>query len=148
MDSIVTLPQLFIISGMILLFTELVIGLQAGFDLVLIGSILILSGIVGILTGNVTLMLILASVLSIAYIAVGRNMIRQKITVITKKTNIDKLMGSTGLVVRSITPDTAGIVRVNDEDWRATSSQVLYEKDQVKITGLEGVTVHVEKTNQ
>jgi len=145
MDTLITLPQLFVITGLILLFTELAIGLQAGFDLVLIGSILILSGIIGLLIGNQLLMLIVASILSLAYILIGRNLIRQKITIITKKTNIDKLIGSTGIVIRSITPDTPGLIRVNDEDWRASSDQILYDKDKVKIVAIEGVTVLVKK---
>lgn len=148
METFITLPQLFIISGLLLLFTELIIGLQSGFDLVLIGSILILSGITGLLTGNVSIMLIIASVLSLAYILIGRNLIRQKITVITKKTNIDKLIGAKGIVIRSITPDTPGIIRLNDEDWRATSSDVLYEKDKVEVISIEGVTLHVTKVDK
>lgn len=145
METLITLPQLFIISGLLLLFTELIIGLQSGFDLVLIGSILILSGIIGLLTGSASIMLIIASILSLAYILIGRNLIRQKITVITKKTNIDKLIGAKGIVIRSITPDTPGIIRLNDEDWRATSHDILYEKDKVEVISIEGVTLNVKK---
>jgi membrane protein implicated in regulation of membrane protease activity len=141
----ITVPQLFVIAGLLLVLAELLVGIQTGFDLVLIGSILIVSGFVGILLDNVVLMLILASVLSVLYIAVGRNKIRQRITTVTKKTNIDKLIGAGGVVVRSITPDTAGLVRVNDEDWRASAEEVLYEKDSIIVEGIEGVTLIVRK---
>jgi membrane protein implicated in regulation of membrane protease activity len=148
MDQLVTIPQLFVIAGLLLVLAELLVGIQSGFDLVLIGSIMIVSGFVGMFTGSTALMLILATVLSILYIAVGRQRIRQKITTVTKKTNIDKLIGAGGVVVRSITPDTAGLVRVDDEDWRASAEEVLYERDAVVVEGIEGVTLLVRKLSK
>lgn len=148
MDQVVTIPQLFVIVGLLLVLAELLVGIQSGFDLVLIGSILVVSGFAGMLTGSIPLMLVLATLLSILYIAVGRNRIRQKITTVTKKTNIDKLMGATGTVIRSVTPDTPGLVRINDEDWRASSEEVLYERDTVAVEGIEGVTLIVRKLSK
>lgn len=149
MDYLITIPQLFVIAGLLMVLAELLVGIQTGFDLVLIGSILVISGFAGIFTNSTALMLVLATVLSILYIAVGRNKIRQKITtVVTKKTNIDKLVGSTGTVIRSVTPDTAGLVRVNDEDWRASAEEILYERDTVTVEGIEGVTLIVRKLSK
>ena len=65
--------------------------------------------------------------------------------VITKHTNIDKLIGDTGVVIRSITPDTAGMVRLGDEDWRASSPEIIYEKEKVEVLNIEGVTLKVFK---
>lgn len=148
MDQLVTIPQLFVIAGLLLVLAELLVGIQSGFDLVLIGSILVISGFVGMFTGSTPLMLVLATALSILYIAVGRNKIRQKITTVTKKTNIDKLIGANGVVVRSVTPDTAGLVRVNDEDWRASAEEILYEREAVTVEGIEGVTLIVRKLSK
>lgn len=145
MDQLVTIPQLFVIAGLLLVLAELLVGIQSGFDLVLIGSILVISGFVGMFTGSTVLMLVLATALSILYIAVGRNRIRQKITTITKKTNIDKLIGANGVVVRSITPDTPGLVRVDDEDWRASAEEIIYERDGIIVESIEGVTLRVRK---
>lgn len=98
MDQVVTFPQLFVVAGLLLILAELIVGIQAGLDLVLIGSILFVSGFIGMFTDSVPLMLILATALSILYIAVGRNKIREKVVIVTKKTNIDKLVGSIGTV--------------------------------------------------
>jgi membrane protein implicated in regulation of membrane protease activity len=147
MDQFVTIPQLFVIAGLLLMLAELLVGIQTGFDLVLIGSILVVSGFVGMLTST-PIMLVVATVLSVLYIAVGRKQIRQKITTVTKKTNIDKLIGAGGVVVRTITPDTAGLVRVNDEDWRATAEEILYERDPIIVEGIEGVTLIVRKLSK
>ena len=148
MDQLVTIPQLFVIVGLLLVLAELLVGIQSGFDLVLIGSILIVSGFAGMLVDSTELMLVLATALSILYIAVGRKRIRQKITTVTKKTNSDKLIGAGGVVVRSITPDTAGLVRVDDEDWRASAEEILYEREAVTVEGIEGVTLIVRKLSK
>lgn len=149
MDSITAiLPQLFIVIGLLMVLAELVLGIQTGFDLLLIGSIMVVSGFAGLLTGSEFLMLLLAITLSVIYIAIGRKRIRQKITVVTKKTNIDKLLGATGTVERGINPEVAGIVRVNDEKWRASAEEVLYEGDSVTIEAIEGVTIIVRKLSK
>lgn len=149
MDELtITVPQLFVIGGLLLILAELLVGIETGFDLVLIGSILIVSGFVGIFTDSTTLMLILATVLSVLYIAVGRKQVRQKITTVSKRTNIDKLIGATGTVVRTITPDTAGLVRVNDEDWRASADEIIYEQATVVVDAIEGVTLIVHSLSK
>ena len=127
---------------------ELGVGIETGLDLVLIGSILIMSGFAGLFFSSTVLALVLATALSIVYIAIGRKKIKQKITTVTKKTNIDKLMGATATVIRDINPDTAGIVRIDDEKWRAAAQEVLYEGDVVTIEGIEGVTVIVRKLDK
>lgn len=134
------------IAGLVLILLELVIGIEAGFDLVLIGTILLGSGLLGSYTDNLEMALVVAAVLSFVYILFGRNLIKKKIIVLTRKTNIDKLVGQKGVVIRSITPDTAGLVRVDDEDWRANSDEVLYEKDRIEVIGLEGVSLNVRKS--
>lgn len=131
-----------------MILAELGVGIETGFDLVLIGSILIISGFAGLFFGSTLLALLLASVLSVVYIAVGRKKIKRKITTVTKKTNIDKLMGATGTVLRDVNPDAAGIVKVGDESWRASADEVLYEGDIVTIDAVEGVTVIVRKLNK
>lgn len=137
--------QSMILLGIGAVALELFVGIQTGFDLVLLGSILLLGGVTGILTGSLPLALIISSILAVAYIAYGRKAIRQKVLVVTHHTNIDKLIGKKGIVIRSITPDTAGMVRVDDEDWRATASQTLFEKDKIQVEAIEGVSLVVAK---
>lgn len=142
-----SLPQIFIILGLLAVLAELIVGIDTGFDLVIIGSIFILSGFLGNFFDNPMILLALVSVLSCLYFIFGRSLLRKKLISLTKHTNIDKLIGKTGLVIRAITPDTAGLVRVDDEDWRATSDKIIYDKQRVKITAIEGVTLIVNKIN-
>lgn len=143
----ISLPQIFVIIGLLMILAELIVGIDTGFDLLLIGSIFVVSGLVGILFGpaGVWISVILAIILAILYIAFFRSRIKRRITVATSKTNIDKLIGATGTVVRQVSPGTAGIVRVDDEQWRASADEVLYDGDIVVINAVEGVTVIVEK---
>jgi len=148
MDGVITLPHIFVVLGLLMVLAELVVGIQTGLDLVLIGSIMVLSGLVGLFFNSAEVALLLASVLGIVYITVGRKKIKRRITTITRKTNIDKVIGATATVVRDITPDSAGIVRHDDEQWRATADEILYEGDVVTIEAIEGVTVIVSKLSK
>lgn len=140
-----TISQLLIIVGLLAILSELFIGIQTGFDLVLIGSILVLSGFIGTVT-NLVVALTIAVILSLVYLLYGRTFIRSKLQILTtRKTNIDRLIGQTAIVVRTITPHAAGMIKLGDEDWRADSDETLYEKDKVKVISIEGVTLKVEK---
>ncbi len=137
--------QILIIVGLLLILAELFAGFSTGFDLVLIGTTLLVGGAIGLFFENEPLAIVAASVLCFLYIALGRTRIKKQLIVLTHKTNIDKLLGKTGIVVRSITPSTAGLVRLDDEDWRATSDDLLYEKDKIEVVSIEGVTLRVKK---
>lgn len=143
--SNITLPQVFVIGGLLMILAELIVGIDTGFDLLLIGSILVVSGLIGSLVGGIGLTLILAIAMTLLYIFLFRSKVKARITVATSKTNIDKLIGATGTVVRRIAPDSAGIVRVNDEEWRASADEIIYESDTVVVNAIEGVTVIVQR---
>jgi len=140
-----TLSELFILAGIIFIASELFVGIQTGFDLVLVGISLILGGGLGILSQSQYLATVSTIILFVAYILFGRSTVKRKIIIMTHSTNIDKLIGKKGVVVRSITPNTAGMVRLEDEDWRAISDEVLYEKDQIKVQTISGVSLKVTK---
>lgn len=139
------LIQGMIIAGMALFGVTLLIGIDVGIDLLLVGSIMIVSGFVGLWTNNLTVALVLASILSVLYVIYGRSVIKQKLVVRTQSTNIDKLIGQTGTVKRAIQAGEYGSVKVDDEEWRATSSEEIAVGTKVTIVALQGVTVEVKK---
>jgi len=144
-STMFTIHQFFVIFGLLLALMELVLGVATGFDLVLVGTILIVSGTVGGLFSSIYVTLGTSIILGITYLFFGRSFVKKKIIVITRHTNIDRLIGKTGIVIRSITPDTPGLIRLADEDWRASSSEIIYEKDKVEVQNIEGVTLIVKK---
>lgn len=138
-----TPSQTTIILGLLMVITELFVGIQTGFDLVVIGSILIIGGFLGVATQSFNITLIASSILAIIYLLVGRRLIKQKIIILTQKTNIDKLIEAKGLVIKAIDPHQAGVIRLNDEEWRAISTHSLKPGQKVTVTAIEGVSLIV-----
>jgi len=129
--------------GLGLILVELFIGIETGFDLVLIGIALIVGGGTGNLTSNWELGLLTTITLATAYILFGRKYIKDRLSTDLKPSNVDALKGATGTVTSDISPPQAGKIKVGSEEWRATSSQKLKKGDQVKVIKVEGVTAQV-----
>src|SRR5689334_6742435 len=70
---------LLVFAGAVLVLVEVLLGGFAGFDLVLIGSAFILGGVAGLLTKSPALAYSSAAVLGVAYIAVGRRLVRERL---------------------------------------------------------------------
>ena len=61
------------------------------------------------------------------------------------KTNIDAIIGKHGIVHQRIAKNKAGMVEVEDEQWRARSKEAIDEGEEVEIMGVKGVTLQVRK---
>jgi inner membrane protein len=138
-------PQLTVILGLLFVIAEIVVGIDTSLDLVVIGSVLVFGGFAGILTNNFLVTLVVSSILSVAYIVFGRRLIKKRLRVLTSKTNVDKLIGQTGITTQAITPNKAGTVMLSDEAWRATSSQTISVNTHVQVEAVEGVSLIVKK---
>ena len=138
-----------IIGGALLVLVEVALGGFAGFDLVLIGSCCILGGLAGLLAGNTTAALVLASVLGVLYIAAGRRWVRQRIHRTHTPTNIDALIGQRGLVTAALSAHAPGQVRVRDEIWRARPAEgqpdTVEAGAEVVVERVDGVTLIVRR---
>lgn len=143
-QTILNLTNFLIASGLILILAELIAGIDAGFDLVLIGSILVLSGLLNLFLPNPMTTLIFAAVLSAVYILIGRKLIKKNTSIKTHKTNIDSLIGKKGVVLETITKSDAGLIKVEDEEWRAKAAGRIEKGTEVEVISIEGVTVIVE----
>jgi len=131
--------------GMIFFVICLALGVEAGLDFLLIGSILALSGGLGLLTDSSSAGLVSTILLSLIYVFIGRRIIRKKFSAHGQSTNIDKVIGQKGKVLQAITPDSPGLVKADDEEWRATADHVLPVGEEVIIISVQGVTVTVKK---
>lgn len=143
-QTILNLTNFLLATGLLLILAELIAGIDTGFDLVLIGSILIISGLLNLLLPNPTTTLIFAALLSAVYILIGRKLIRKNTSIKTHKTNIDSLIGKKGTVLETITKSSAGLVKVEDEKWRAKAEKRIEKNSEVEIISIEGVTVIVK----
>jgi len=127
---------------------ELFVGVHTGFDLVLLGISMIIGGLFGNFFHNFQLGLLTASLLTFLYIILGRKVIKNHLNITTTKTNIDSLIGKKALVIKSITPNHCGQIKIFGEIWRAEAEEEIKASEKVKIVGVEGVTLKVIKVRQ
>ena len=137
-------PWILVYLGLGLVVLELIVGVQTGFDLVLIGIALILGGLSGWATGSLTVAIIVSAILSFAYIVFGRKIVKAKISSHSiHHMNTDALVGQKAIVFAEIKPHSPGQVKIKGEVWRAESEQQLKLGEEVEVVGFEGVTLKV-----
>lgn len=135
----------FIIAGLLLALLELVVGVDTGLDLVFIGSAFLIGGFVGWPFHSWLLALIITSIICITYIALGRRYIHRWTAVKLERTNIDAIIGTSGIVVRSIAKNADGLVKVRNEQWRAKAEEDIESGEEIVVKSVSGVTLIVEK---
>lgn len=102
--------------------------------------------IVSLLGGPVWLQTLLFLVVSAVLLALLRPLVRKYVTPKVTATNVDSVVGSTGLVTASIDNVTAaGQVKLGAMEWtaRSTSGAPIPEGTLVKVDRIEGVKVFV-----
>jgi membrane protein implicated in regulation of membrane protease activity len=136
-----------IVTGALLILVEVALGGFAGFDLVLIGSAFIIGGVAGIVLKNPALGFVIAAVLCVLYIGVGRRMVRKRMLTKPMPSNADALIGMKGVVTQRVAPHAPGQVRVRDETWRASlaaeANGPLENGVEITVTAVDGVTLQV-----
>ena len=139
----IPLMSLFLFGGFVLILLELIVGVQMGFDLVLLGSTMVVGGLVGGFFQNDSIGIITTIVLSVVYIFIGRKIIKERLNTKDYKTNADGLVGKTGVVVKAIRPGKAGQVKTGSEVWRAEAEGEIEADTKVKVLDVGGVTLKV-----
>jgi len=104
-----------VIAGAVGILGEVAVGGFSGFDFVLIGSAFVIVGGIGLWVGSPSVGLIVASILCITYVAVGRRFVRRRMHAPNVPTNTDALLGREGIVLQRIAPHQPGQVKINDE---------------------------------
>jgi membrane protein implicated in regulation of membrane protease activity len=81
------------------------------------------------------------------YLAIFRSWLRAKLTVKDQPTNVDALVGKSGIVTKKIAAAEAGMVKVGSEIWRAELAKADDTARDigatVSIESVEGVTLKV-----
>ena len=136
---------IFVGAGLVLVLLELILGVETGFDLVVIGSVFILGGLVTWPFHSWLLTVIVTTVLCVAYVALGRRYVHRWTAVSKAKTNIDAIIGRQGIVLKNIARNVDGRVRVGNEQWRARAEENINEGEEIVVTSVSGVTLIVKK---
>jgi len=136
-----------ILAGALLILAEVSFGGFAGFDLVLIGSAFVVGGVVGLITNSAAAAYLTAAALGVAYIAVGRRLVRQRLTVRhAHPSNVDAVIGRQAVVQQRVGAHEAGMVKVDDEVWRAlpvAGAGPFEAGSLVTVAAVDGVTLQV-----
>ena len=110
---------LLVIGGLICVIIELALGALTGLDLALVGGALTIGGAIGLLAGSARIGLLAGGVLALVYLAIFRSWLKSKLTVKNIASNVDAVVGKTGVVTKRIAPSEPGMVKVGAEVWRA-----------------------------
>lgn len=136
-----------IIAGALAIVAEVVLGVVTGFDLAITGLALVAGGGLGLAFGSAKVGLFAAGAFAFVYLAFFRRTVKSRLTGPNRPTNIDVVLGKTGLVTERIAPHAPGIVRVGDELWRAAlADENAAAKEPgatVVVDSVEGVTLKV-----
>ncbi|OGO36059.1 MAG: hypothetical protein A2147_02555 [Chloroflexi bacterium RBG_16_57_8] len=138
----------FIIVGILLAALELVFGLDTSFDLVITGSVFVIGGLAGWITGAWVVTPVATVVFGVAYIVLGRRYIKRVMGVPKEPTNVDALVGSPGIVLRRVTRRPEGLVRVGHEEWRARAAEDIEAGEEITVISISGVTLLVERSRR
>jgi len=138
---------LLVFAGAVLVLVEVLLGGFAGFDLVLIGSAFILGGVIGLVTKSPALAYASAAVLGVAYIALGRRLVRERLSVSKgHASNVDAVLGREGVVQQRVGAHEPGLVKIGSEVWRAlpVAGAGPFEPGAlITVQGVDGVTLQV-----
>jgi len=138
---------LLIIAGIVCVIIELALGVLTGFDLALAGASLTVGGAVGLLTDSARIGLLSGGILAFIYLAIFRRWLRARLTLRDQPTNVDALLGKTGVVTKKIMASEPGLVKVGSEIWRAELAKADDTAREVgasvNVEAVEGVTIKV-----
>jgi membrane protein implicated in regulation of membrane protease activity len=143
---------LLVFAGAVLILIEVLLGAATGFDFLLLGSAVLLGGVLGLLLHSPAVGLATAGVLSLLYVGVGRRRLRGRLHRPGIPSNTDALLGRTVSVTETVGTDRAGRIKIEGEEWRAQLDGVPGERleagAKAKVTRIDGVTVYVVATGE
>ena len=138
-----------VILGLVMVVMEVVLGVVTGFDLMLLGLSLALGGAVGLAFASTKVGLFAAGAFAFLYLAFVRRRLRDRMSPVTRPTNVDAVLGRTAIVTERIAPHVAGLVRLGDELWRAQlrdegpGASAVEPGATVVVESVDGVTLKV-----
>jgi len=137
---------IFIGVGLIMILLELIIGIETALDLVFTGTACILGGLITLPLNSWVWTIIITVIICFIYIVAGRRYVHKRMAIAGEKTNIDAIIGRTGIVKKDISRTNDGLVKVGYEEWRARSEEDIKEGEEITVTGISGATLIVNKT--
>lgn len=97
-------------------------------------------------TDNITIQVLIFIVVSIISLLITKPFVKKIRTRKIIPTNLDRVIGKTGVVTKEIQENTYGEVKVGGSIWTATSKKNIKKESKVKVLKIEGVKLLVEES--
>jgi membrane protein implicated in regulation of membrane protease activity len=136
---------IFVGAGLLFILLELLVGIDTGLDMVFIGTAFLIGGLISWPFKLWGVTVSITVIICIAYVFIGRRYVHRWTAVNLAKTNIDAIIGSTGIVLTDIKERNVGRVKVGNENWRAKAEEDIPEGNEIVVTGVVGATLTVKK---
>lgn len=103
--------------------------------------------IVSLFTSNIAIQFVVFLISSTLLLIFTKPLIKKFVkNTETKPTNIYSIIGKEGIVLEDIeSPYSSGTVKVNGELWSATSDTIIEKNSKIKVVGINGVKLKVQK---
>jgi len=138
---------IFVGIGLALALLELFGGVDTELDLVSVGSAFIIGGLAGWPFEQWLVAVLVTILLCVVYVAIGRRYIKRWVQPKEARTNVDAIIGRKGVVIKGITGNSSGRVKVGNEEWLASAEEDFDEGAEVVVTAVRGATLIVTKTD-
>ena len=111
----------------------------------------VVSGIIAMITSlftdNIIIQASIFIIFGIIFMLLTKKIIK-KIIPNKEKTNLDRIIGMTGIVISKITKNKSGEVKVDGKIWTAISNTTINENEPVKILEINSTKLKVEKIKE
>lgn len=111
----------------------------------------VVSGIIAMITSlftdNIIIQASIFIIFGIIFMLLTKKIIK-KIIPNKEKTNLDRIIGMTGIVISKITKNKPGEVKVDGKIWTAISNTTINENEPVKILEINSTKLKVEKIKE
>lgn len=107
----------------------------------------VLAMITSLFTDNIIIQASIFIVFGIIFMLLTKKIVK-KIIPNKEKTNLDRIIGMTGIVISKITKNKPGEVKVDGKIWTATSNTTINENEPVKILEINSTKLKVEKVKE
>ncbi len=133
-------------TGLIMLFV-LLEGLTLGLTSIWFAFASVAALLLSLAHVSLTIQIVMFSVLSLVFVLYTRPIAKKYLKVGQTKTNVDAIIGQSGILTEAITPYATGQVKVNGQIWTAVSidNENLDKDVQVEVVKVEGVKLIVKK---
>jgi membrane protein implicated in regulation of membrane protease activity len=138
-------PAFWIVIGLILAALEMVVP---GFVILWFGVAAVLTGVVAFFVHNPLAQLGVFAGLSAVLVTASQLISRRMTKAEPEAVGANRLRGVEGLVVEDIVPPEMGRVKVLGEEWRAESGSAIARGAKVRITGVSGTHLEVERADE